>query len=147
MTPPAPPGGERVRRSMVSGSPAVFLDRDGVLDKLVPDPASGAWESPLKVEDVRLVARAAEAARALAAAGFALVCVSNQPAAAKGAVTVEQLRAVHARVTELLAQADVHLEASRLCLHHPHGIVPEALPGHVLVASRLPGCCWTRPAR
>lgn len=122
----------------MSGLPAVFLDRDGVLNELVPDSTSGAWESPLKVADVRLIAGAADAARALAAAGFALVCVSNQPAAAKGAVTVEQLQAVHARVTKLLAQADVHLEASRLCLHHPHGIVPE-LSGPCACRKPAPG--------
>lgn len=140
---------------MVSGSPAVFLDRDGVLNELVPDPVSGAWESPLKVEDVRLIAGAAEAARALAAAGFALVCVSNQPAAAKGKVTVERLGAVHARVVELLAQAGVHLETSRLCLHHPDGVVSELsgpcacrkpAPGMLLDAARALkldlGACW-----
>ncbi len=110
---------------LAGGARAVFLDRDGVLNELVPDPVSAAWESPLKVDDVRLLPGAARAACQLAGAGFVLVCVSNQPAAAKGGVTVEQLRAVHARATELLAQAGVHLQASRLCLHHPQGVVPE----------------------
>ncbi len=81
-----------------SGRRAVFLDRDGVLNDLVRDPASGALESPLQLSDVRLVAGAAAAARQLAQAGFVLVCVSNQPAAAKGTVSVEQLLAIHARV-------------------------------------------------
>jgi D-glycero-D-manno-heptose 1,7-bisphosphate phosphatase len=108
----------------VSGRPAAFLDRDGVLNELVPDPVSGAPESPLKAEDVRLIAGAAAAARKLAEADFALVCVSNQPAAAKGKVTVKQLHAVHRRVIELLEREDVHLEAWRMCLHHPEGVVP-----------------------
>jgi D-glycero-D-manno-heptose 1,7-bisphosphate phosphatase len=140
---------------VVSGSPAVFLDRDGVLNELVPDPPSGAWESPLQVEDVRLLPGAAEAARELVGAGFALVCVSNQPAAAKGKVTVERLGAVHARVIELLAQAGVRLQASRLCLHHPDGVVLELsgpcacrkpAPGMLLDAARALeldlGACW-----
>lgn len=109
----------------MSGTPAAFLDRDGVLNELVADPVSGAPESPLRVEDVRLIDGAAEAARELAEAGLALVCVSNQPAAAKGGLTVEQLYAIHARVIELLVRADVRLRASRLCLHHPEGVVPE----------------------
>jgi D-glycero-D-manno-heptose 1,7-bisphosphate phosphatase len=103
---------------------AAFLDRDGVLDELVLDPVSGAWESPLTVEDVRLVPGAAAAAACLARAGYVLVCVSNQPAAAKGRVSVAQLHAVHERVIELLAREGVTLAAWRLCLHHAQGVVP-----------------------
>jgi D-glycero-D-manno-heptose 1,7-bisphosphate phosphatase len=112
-------------RSIAPGSAAVFLDRDGVLDAAVPDPVSGWPESPLHVADVRLLPGAAAAARQLADAGFALVCVSNQPAAAKGKATVEQLLAVHERVLELLARDGASLDASRLCPHHPEGVVAE----------------------
>lgn len=104
---------------------AAFLDRDGVLNELVHDPISGAPESPLRVEDVSLVPGAAAAAAGLERAGYALVCVSNQPAAAKGRVPIAQLLAVHERVTQLLAREGVTLSASRLCLHHEHGVVPE----------------------
>ncbi len=102
---------------------AVFLDRDGVINELVPDPVSGVPESPLRVQDVRLAPGAAAAAARLAQAGYALVCVSNQPAAAKGKASVEQLLAVHQRVRELLSQQGVVLEATRLCFHHPDGVV------------------------
>jgi histidinol-phosphate phosphatase family protein len=54
-----------------------------------------------------------------------LVCVTNQPAAAKGKVTVEQLLDTHERVLELLEQEGVRVEASRLCLHHPEGLPGE----------------------
>jgi D-glycero-D-manno-heptose 1,7-bisphosphate phosphatase len=107
----------------VSGRPAAFLDRDGTLNELVPDPTSGLPESPLCAADVRLIEGAAGAARALARAGFALVCVSNQPAAAKGKVPLERLLAVHERVLALLREEGVHLDASHLCLHHPEGVV------------------------
>jgi D-glycero-D-manno-heptose 1,7-bisphosphate phosphatase len=109
----------------VSGRPAAFLDRDGTLNEFVPDPDSGLPESPLRAADVRLIEGAAAAARQLAQAGFALVCVSNQPAAAKGKVSLERLLAVHERVLELLREEGVHLDAFRLCLHHPQGVVPE----------------------
>ncbi len=104
---------------------AVFLDRDGVLDAAVPDPVSGRPESPLHVADVRLLPGAAAAARRLADAGFALICVSNQPAAAKGKATVAKLLDVHERVLALLAQDGASLDASRLCPHHPDGVVAE----------------------
>jgi D-glycero-D-manno-heptose 1,7-bisphosphate phosphatase len=105
--------------------PAAFLDRDGVLNESVPDPVSGARESPLELSDVRLLAGAASAARRLVAAGYILVCVSNQPAAAKGKVTIQRLEAVHERVLELFAEDGVQLEASFLCPHHPEGVVRE----------------------
>ena len=66
------------------GRPAVFLDRDGVLNAGVPDPDSGLFESPLKLADVRLLPGVGAAVRRLTDAGYVLVCVSNQPVAAKG---------------------------------------------------------------
>jgi D-glycero-D-manno-heptose 1,7-bisphosphate phosphatase len=124
---------------------AAFLDRDGVLNELVPDPVTGVGESPLSVADVRLVPGAAAAALRLARLGFVLVCVTNQPAAAKGTVSVAQLLAVHDRVVELLFEQGVKLAASRLCMHHERGVVPDLsgpcdcrkpAPGMLLDAAR-----------
>ena len=112
------------RRRTRAGRQAVFLDRDGVLNELVPDLYSGDPESPLAACDVHLIAGAAAAARELTRAGFALVCVSNQPAAAKGKATVELLQAVHELVVDLLARQQAQLDTSRLCPHHPHGTAP-----------------------
>jgi histidinol-phosphate phosphatase family protein len=108
---------------VLPGRSAAFLDRDGTLNEAVPDLDSGMPESPLKVEDVRLLPGAAASVRELAQAGYALVCVSNQPAAAKGKAAVEQLLSVHERVIDLLAQQGVRMDASFLCLHHPDGVV------------------------
>jgi D-glycero-D-manno-heptose 1,7-bisphosphate phosphatase len=108
----------------VTARAAVFLDRDGVLNELVPDPGSGLPESPLRPEHVRLMPAAAASAAGLRAAGYALVCVTNQPAAAKGTVSVQRLLEVHRRVLELLAEEGVELDAWRMCLHHPEGVVP-----------------------
>jgi histidinol-phosphate phosphatase family protein len=53
------------------------------------------------------------------------VCVSNQPAAAKGKVAVDQLLAVHERALTLLAEQGIQVEISLLCLHHPDGVLGE----------------------
>jgi D-glycero-D-manno-heptose 1,7-bisphosphate phosphatase len=113
------------RTGTAPGRSAVFLDRDGVLNEGTPDSDTGLLESPLKVQDVRLLPGVAAALRELAQAGYALVCVSNQPAAAKGKTTVAQLCTVHERVIELLALEGSRLDASRLCPHHPEGAVAE----------------------
>jgi D-glycero-D-manno-heptose 1,7-bisphosphate phosphatase len=107
----------------VSGRRAVFLDRDGVLDELVPDPQTGVPESPLRVEDVRIVPGAAPAVAALRRAGYVVVCVTNQPAAAKGTASIHDLGLVHTRVMELLADQGARVDDARWCLHHPEGLV------------------------
>jgi D-glycero-D-manno-heptose 1,7-bisphosphate phosphatase len=104
---------------------AVFLDRDGVINEGVPDPATGLVESPLAVAEVRLLPGVPAALRRLARAGWPLACVTNQPAAAKGRVSVAELGAVHERVLELLAREGVVLDTSRICWHHPEGVVAE----------------------
>jgi histidinol-phosphate phosphatase family protein len=103
----------------------VFLDRDGVLNATVPDPDSGLSESPLKLADVHLLPGVGAALWRLADAGYVLACVSNQPVAAKGKASVRELLGLHERVLELLAREGVCLDASRLCPHHPDGVVAE----------------------
>lgn len=104
---------------------AVFVDRDGVINRLVPDPGTGASESPLRAKDVALIDGAAQALRRLHEAGWALIGVSNQPAAAKGMISVDELNTIQGRVLELVAAHGVRFDDFRLCLHHPDGVVAE----------------------
>jgi D-glycero-D-manno-heptose 1,7-bisphosphate phosphatase len=103
---------------------AVFFDRDGIVNELVPDPRSGLPESPLRVDDVRLVPGAADGLRRLREAGFALVGVSNQPSAAKGTISLDELERIQARVLELLEVERVVPDGFYICFHHPYGSVP-----------------------
>ncbi|MGW3891017.1 HAD-IIIA family hydrolase [Micromonospora chokoriensis] len=80
---------------------AVLLDRDGTLIEDVPyngDP-----------EKVRPVPGARAALDRLRAAGLRLAVVTNQSGLARGYFTGEQMRAVHARVEELLGPFDAWL--------------------------------------
>ena len=58
---PGPLGVARRRSSQapVIGARAAFVDRDGTINELVPDPQTGHSESPLRVEDVALIPGAA----------------------------------------------------------------------------------------
>jgi D-glycero-D-manno-heptose 1,7-bisphosphate phosphatase len=104
---------------------AVFLDRDGVLNDPVFDPADGRFESPLHAADVVLADGAAEGCQLLQEAGFLLIVVSNQPGAAKGKTTLDELWAIHERVVALLAEHDVAIDEWRYCHHHPEATVAE----------------------
>ena len=94
---------------------AVFLDRDGTLVEEVPylhDPGR-----------VTLLPGAA-ALGGLAAAGYALVVVTNQAGVARGRYDEAAVEAVHRRLAELLAGVGVRLDAVLYCPHHPEGTVP-----------------------
>ncbi|MDQ6841975.1 MAG: HAD-IIIA family hydrolase [Actinomycetota bacterium] len=124
---------------------AAFIDRDGTVNELVPDSVTGHGESPLSAADVVLIPGAAGALRRLAASGWLLVGVSNQPAAAKGTASSIQLADVQARVLELLARERVRFDDFRICPHHPEGVMPgltrececrKPAPGMLLNAAR-----------
>jgi D-glycero-D-manno-heptose 1,7-bisphosphate phosphatase len=108
-----------------SAGAVVFLDRDGTLNEATPDPDTGLPESPLHRSEIHLLPGAVAAARRLVDAGFALVCVTNQPSAAKGKTSLEGLLEAHERVLELLAREGVAIATTRLCPHHPEGVVAE----------------------
>jgi histidinol-phosphate phosphatase family protein len=90
---------------------AVFLDRDGTV---IEDP--GYLSDP---RDVRLISGAADALRALRAAGYRLVLVSNQSGIGRGYFSAEQAEAVHRRVVQELALHGVVLDDARYCPHAP----------------------------
>jgi D-glycero-D-manno-heptose 1,7-bisphosphate phosphatase len=108
-----------------SKTPAVFLDRDGVINRGVIDEDVGDYESPYAPGDVVLEDRAVEGLRTLQTLGWPIIVVSNQPAAAKEIVSLADLRAVHERVVELLAEEGIELDEWRYCFHHPQGKVPQ----------------------
>ncbi|MFO0728565.1 MAG: HAD family hydrolase [Myxococcota bacterium] len=91
--------------------PAVFLDRDGTL---IDDP--GYLSDP---DQVRLLGGAGEGLRILAAAGFALVLISNQSGVGRGLFTVQALEAVHRRLLELLEAEGIALAGAWYCTHAP----------------------------
>jgi D-glycero-D-manno-heptose 1,7-bisphosphate phosphatase len=127
-----------VNRPRADLSAAVLLDRDGVLTEPVRDELTGTFESPLHPEDVRLAEGAAQAAAQLLSCRLSVFVVSNQPAAAKDIVPLEELHAVHERVVELLALDGVTLSGWEYCFHHPAGVVP-GLAGDCVCRKPRPG--------
>lgn len=103
----------------------MFLDRDGVITEPVLDTGLATPESPYHPSDVALIDGAADAIRGLRGVGWLVVGVSNQPAAAKGTATLDQLADVAARARTLLSEAGADLDDWRYCHHHPRGAVAE----------------------
>jgi heptosyltransferase-2 len=94
-----------------------FLDRDGtIIDDL------GYLGDP---EQIHFIPGAIEAMRALQAAGYRLVLVTNQAGVARGLITEEDVRRVNDRLRQLLAEAGVVLDAIYYCPHHAEIGPPE----------------------
>ena len=88
--------------------PAVFLDRDGVLNV-----EAGYIH---RVEDLHLIPGAAQAVRQLNDRQLFCTLVSNQSGPARGYYPSDHVDALHQRLEQLLqAEADAHLDALYYC--------------------------------
>jgi D-glycero-D-manno-heptose 1,7-bisphosphate phosphatase len=106
-------------------SRAVFLDRDGVINHNILNPATGCYESPLAEDDFQLVAGVLPALRNLQAAGYLLFLVSNQPNYAKGKATLDTLNAIQRKLERALIANEIRFAAFYYCLHHPQAALLE----------------------
>ena len=100
---------------------AVFLDRDGTINKYV-----GFLRD---IEQFELLPGVAEAIKRINESGYLAIVVTNQPVIARGEVTKEQLQEIHNKMETLLGAEGAYLDAIYYCPHHPHkgyeGEVPE----------------------
>ena len=97
-------------RSMRNKQKAIFVDRDGTINK-----ENGFIVSP---DQLSLIEGTAEAIRLLNSSHFLTICITNQPVVARGEVTFVQLDAIHARLDTLLASEGAYLDDLLFCPHH-----------------------------
>lgn len=100
---------------------AIFLDRDGTINKYV-----GFLR---RTEDLELLPGSAEAIRAINESGYLAIVVTNQPVIARGEVSYSKLEQIHNKLETLLGAQGAYLDAIYYCPHHPHkgfsGEIPE----------------------
>ncbi len=84
--------------------PAIFLDRDGTLNR--PVVRAGKPYPPATLEEFALFPDTVESCARLKAAGFALVVVTNQPDVARGTQKKEIIEAMHVRLMQLIPALD-----------------------------------------
>jgi D-glycero-D-manno-heptose 1,7-bisphosphate phosphatase len=90
--------------------PAVFLDRDGVLNRAIV--RDGRPYPPQGIEDLDIFPGVRDALLRLKAAGYSLVVVTNQPDVARGRQSRETVEALHARLA-----SELPLDEFRVCYH------------------------------
>jgi D-glycero-D-manno-heptose 1,7-bisphosphate phosphatase len=90
--------------------PAVFLDRDGVLNR--PIVRNGRPYPPQGIDDLEIFPGVRDALLRLKAAGYSLVVVTNQPDVARGHQSRETVEAFHARLA-----SELPVDEFRVCYH------------------------------
>ena len=91
---------------------AVFLDRDGTINKYV-----GFLRN---IDEFELLDGAVEAIKKINASGYLAIVVTNQPVIARGEVSFEELERIHNKMETLLGKEGAYLDAIYFCPHHPH---------------------------
>lgn len=89
---------------------AIFLDRDGVLNKLII--REGKAQAPYTLEEFELYQGVVEAVEKIKAAGFLAIVVTNQPDVARGWVARDSVDLINNKIKELLPVDDI-----KICFH------------------------------
>lgn len=91
--------------------PAVFLDRDGVINKEV--------HFLNHLEQMELIPGVSEAIRYINKKGYLAIIVTNQPVIARGETTWEELAKINAKMETLLGEEHAYVNDIYVCPHHP----------------------------
>ena len=107
------------KRNLQNKQQAVFLDRDGVINRYV-----GFLTNP---DNFELLPGVEEAISKLNRLGVLVIVVTNQPVVARGDVTFEGLREIHNKMETLLGKRGAYIDGLYFCPHHPD----KGFPGEV----------------
>ena len=108
-------------RNLSNPQRAIFLDRDGTMNRYV-----GFLRD---LNDFELLPGVAEAIKTINLSSYLAIVVTNQPVIARGEVTAEQLDDIHNKMETLLGQSGGYIDGLYYCPHHPdkgfEGEIPE----------------------
>ena len=98
-------------KNLTNKQKAIFLDRDGTIDKYV-----GFLRN---IDDFELIEGVAEAIKLINQSGYLAIVVTNQPVIARGEVTWEELNEIHKKMATLLGKEGAYVDGIYICPHHP----------------------------
>jgi D-glycero-D-manno-heptose 1,7-bisphosphate phosphatase len=93
--------------------PAIFIDRDGVINQRRPDDYVLNWPQFIFVPGIR------EALKQIASLGLPMIVISNQAAVGKGLLDPAGLQEITAQMHRALAADGAFLTAAYYCTHRP----------------------------
>ncbi len=103
--------GKIISKNLKNKQKAVFLDRDGIINKYV-----GFLK---KERDFELIPGVGEAIRKINESGYLCIVVTNQPVIARGEMTYSELDNIHNKMETLLGLESAYIDGLYYCPHHP----------------------------
>ena len=100
------------KKNLKQKQKAIFLDRDGTINKYV-----GFLRN---IDEFELLDGVVEAIKMINRSGYLAIVITNQPVIARGEVTWAQLQEIHNKMETLLGLQGAYLDGLYVCPHHPH---------------------------
>lgn len=120
-------------KNLTNKQRAIFLDRDGVINKYV-----GFLRTP---DEFELRPKVAEAIKEINAMGYLCIVVTNQPVIARGEVTIKVLEEIHNKMETELGARGAYLDGIYYCPHHPQ----KGFPGEIVELKKECLCRKPKP--
>lgn len=108
------------RRNLQNLQKAIFLDRDGTINK-----KNGLVFAE---EQFQLESCAIEAIEKINQSGYLAIIITNQPVVARGLCTIGDVETIHKKLKTLLGREGVYVDDIKYCPHHPDKGYPEENP-------------------
>ena len=98
-------------RNLKNKQKAIFLDRDGTINKYV-----GFLKD---INNFELLDGVSKAIKKINDSGYLAIVATNQPVVARGDVSIEELQEIHNKMETLLGAEGAYLDGIFYCPHHP----------------------------
>ncbi len=98
-------------RNLINKQKAIFIDRDGTINKYV-----GFLRN---IDDFELLPGVSEAIKKINNSGYLTIVVTNQPVIARGEVSIDELDNIHNNLETLLGKEGAYIDGLYYCPHHP----------------------------
>ena len=108
------------RKNLSNKQAAIFLDRDGTINKLD--------NFIYRAEDFELEEGVIEAIGSINSSGLLAIVITNQPSVARGLCDISDIDYIHKKLKTLLGKEGVFLDDIFYCPHHPDKGFPEENP-------------------
>jgi mannose-1-phosphate guanylyltransferase / phosphomannomutase len=108
--------GKTAARNLQNKQCAIFLDRDGVINRHI--------DQVHRAEDIELLPHVAEAIRMINDSSFISIVITNQPAVARGLCDMAEIKRMHNRIDTLLGADRAFIDCYYFCPHHPDSGYP-----------------------
>lgn len=110
---------EYITHRLYEKHPAVFLDRDGVINEIVYNEDTELMDSPMNVSQFILLPGVADTIKAAKSKGYYVFVVTNQPAAAKGKTTLTKLYDINTYFVNEMKKENADIDGVFMCAHYP----------------------------